>query len=79
MNFCEGITFRNNCSYEVKNTNKTAKNGYATKKKLDQKIKNIIFFRKTFLIFSYKFIIIFKKITFLSNRKSKVCSFIILA
>ena len=39
MNFCEGITFRNNCSYEVKNTNKTAKNGYATKKKLDDVIE----------------------------------------
>ncbi len=30
MNFCEGITFLNNCSFEVKNTNKTSKNAVAT-------------------------------------------------
>ena len=42
MNFCEGITFLKNCSYEVKNTNKTAKNGYATKKKLDDVIEERI-------------------------------------
>jgi polygalacturonase len=42
MNFCEGITFLKNCSYEVKNTNKTAKNGYATKKKLDDVIEEKI-------------------------------------
>ncbi len=29
MNFCEGIKFLKNCSYEVKNTNKTAKNAEA--------------------------------------------------
>ncbi len=42
MNFCEGITFLKNCSYEVKNTNKTAKNGYATKSKLDDVIEERI-------------------------------------
>ena len=30
MNFCEGIKFLDNCSFEVRNTNKTSKNAVAT-------------------------------------------------